>query len=101
VNYQRPDIRALAELEELVRHANEEAASWRSRSLKAESELARVKDQTGALGGPELIESRQRILTLEAENRDLRQRVEVARQKVAILVERMSFLERESVDEAS
>ena len=101
VNYQRPDISAFAELEQLVRHVSEEASSWRRRSLKAEDELARVKDQSGALGGPELIESRQRILTLEAENRDLRQRVEAARQKVAILIERMAFLERETVDEAS
>ena len=71
------------------------------RSLKAEAELGRAKDESGALGGPELIESRQRILTLEAENSDLRRRVEAARQKVAILVERMAFLERETVDEAS
>jgi predicted nucleic acid-binding Zn-ribbon protein len=101
VSYQRPDIPALAELEELVRHANEEASSWRSRSLKAEGELARLKDESGALGGPELIESRQRQITLETENRDLRQRVEGARHKIAILVERMAFLERETIDEAS
>ncbi len=101
MNYQRPDIPALADLEKLVRHANEEASSWRSRSLKAEGDLARMKDESGALGGPELIESRQRLVSLEAENRDLRQRVEAARQKIAILVERMAFLERETIDEAS
>jgi hypothetical protein len=101
VNYQRPDIPALADLEKLVRHANEEASSWRSRSLKAEGDLARMKDESGALGGPELIESRQRLISLETENRNLRHRVEVARQKVAILVERMAFLERETIDEAS
>ena len=101
MNYQRPDIPALADLEKLVRHANEEASSWRNRSLKAEGELARLKDESGALGGPELIESRQRLVSLENENRDLRQRIEVARQKIAILVERMAFLERETIDEAS
>jgi len=101
MNYQRPDTPALAELEGLLRHVGEEATSWRRRSLRAEAELGRAKDESGALGGPELIESRQRILTLEAENSDLRRRVEAARQKVAILVERMAFLERETVDEAS
>jgi len=63
--------------------------------------LARIKDESGALGGPELIESRQRLVSLEAENRDLRQRVDAARQKIAILVERMAFLERETIGEAS
>ena len=101
MTYQRPDISALAELEQLVQHVREEASSWRRRSLKAEGELAKAKDQSGALGGPELIESRQRIVMLETENRDLRQRVDAARQKVAILIERMAFLERDSVDEAS
>lgn len=101
MNYQRPDIPALAELEALVRHAGEEASSWRRRSLKAEAELARAKDESGALGGPELMESRRRVLALETENQDLRRRVEAARQKVAILVERLTFLERETVDEAS
>ena len=101
VNYQRADIPALAELEQLVQHVGEEASSWRRRSLKAEAELGLARDESGALGGPELIESRQRILGLEAENRDLRRRVEGARQKVAILLERLAFLERETVDEAS
>lgn len=101
VTYQRPDIPALAELEQLVRHVGEEASSWRRRTLNAEAELARGRDESGALGGPELIESRQRILGLEAENRDLRQRVDAARQKVAILIERLAFLERDTVDEAS
>lgn len=101
MSYERPDIPALAELEKLVQHVGEEASSWRRRSLKAESDLARYKDQSGALGGPELIESRQRIIALERENEDLRKRVETARHKVAILVERLAFLERETVDEAS
>lgn len=101
MNYRRPDIPALGELEQLVRHVGEEASSWRRRSLKAEAELGRARDESGALGGPELIEARQRILGLEAENQDLRRRLEVARHKVAILIERLAFLERETVDEAS
>ena len=101
MTYQRPDSAALAELEELVRHMSAEASSWRRRSLKAESELARVKDESGALGGPELLESRKRIIQLEEENRDLRARVNGARQKVGALVERLAFLERETANEAS
>lgn len=98
MTYQRPDEPALAELEELVRHLGEEASTWRRRTLKAESELAKVKDQSGALGGPELLESRQRVLNLEAENKALHERVDAARKKVSALARKLAFLERETVD---
>ena len=101
MNYQRPDLPALAELEELLRHVGEEASTWRRRSLKAEAQLARAKDQSGALGGPELLESRRQIVRLERQNEDVRRRVESATQQVAVLVERLAFLERETVGEAS
>ena len=37
--YERPDLRALAELEELFQNLGAEVAAWRRRSLKAEAEL--------------------------------------------------------------
>jgi hypothetical protein len=101
VSYQRPDIAAITELEALVQHASEEAAGWRRRSLMAEAEVARLREESGALGGPELRESRQRVVALEVENEELRKRVEAVRKKIAVLVQRLAFLERETVGEAS
>ncbi len=101
LNYQRPDLAALTELEALLKHATEEAAGWRRRSLKAEAEVTQLRDEAGALGGPELREARQRVVALEVENEEMRRRVESARQKVAVLVERLAFLGRETVSEAS
>jgi len=97
VSYDRPDVGVLAELEELLRHLGSEASSWRRRSLKAESELDRLRTESGALGGPELLESRRRVVALEVENEELRRRIEASRRKVAVLVERLAFLERETV----
>ena len=101
MNYPRPDLAALTELEALLKHATDEVAGWRRRSLKAEAEVAQLREESGALGGPELRETRQRVVALEVENEELRRRVEAARQKVAVLVQRLTFLERETVGEAS
>jgi len=101
VTYKRPDKAALAELEGLLEHASQEVAGWRRRSLKAEAEVVQLREESGALGGPELRESRQRVVALEVENEELRRRVEAAREKVAVLVQRLSFLERETVGEPS
>lgn len=101
MNYQRPDLAALTELEALLKHATDEAVGWRRRSLKAEAEVAQLREESGALGGPELGETRQRVVALEVENEELRRRVEAARQKVVVLVQRLTFLERETVGEAS
>jgi hypothetical protein len=40
-SYERPDHRALADLEHLVHQASEELAAWRRRTLRAEAELVR------------------------------------------------------------
>jgi len=101
MTYHRPDRPALDELEALVRNLGEEASAWRRRTLKAEAQLNKLKDEAGALGGPELMESRQRIVVLERENEDLRRRVETAASKVGALAKRLAFLEREAVSEAS
>jgi hypothetical protein len=101
MTYQRPDHPALAELEALVRNLGEEASVWRHRTLKAEAALAKLRDETGALGGPELMESRQQVVQLERENEDLRRRVATAASKVSILAKRLAFLERDAVSEAS
>lgn len=92
--YERPDVRALDDLEQLLHHLAEEVAGWRRRTLKAEAELQELRALGGGGGGPELGQARQRIIELETENGMLRQRVDGARERVKSLSGRLSFLEQ-------
>jgi len=92
-SYDRPDQAALARLEPLVHALAEELTAWRKRCQRAEAELADLKARGGTLAGPELIQVRQRIVDLERENQDLRQRVVVARDQLGSLSARLVFLE--------
>ena len=69
--YERPDQKAMSDLEQLVRHLAEELAGWRRRTLKAEGELQEIRANGGVLAGPELNQSRQRVIELEMENQAL------------------------------
>lgn len=92
--YERPDRKALEEVEELFRHLGAEVAGWRRRSLKAESELQEIRARGGVYEGPELAGARQRVLQLEAENQALRERIEAAKERVRALAARLAFLEQ-------
>jgi predicted nucleic acid-binding Zn-ribbon protein len=92
--YERPDLKALTELELLLRHATEELASWRRRTLRAEAELSEARASGGVVAGPELKGARQRINELESENQALRQRIEAAKERLRVLSARLSFLEQ-------
>ena len=92
--YERPDVRALDELEQLIGHLLEELAGWRRRSLRAEADLQDLRAHSGPSAGPELAQARQRVIDLETENQALRQRVDTARERVRALVGRLSFLEQ-------
>ncbi|MGE5230261.1 MAG: hypothetical protein ACM3NS_00870 [Deltaproteobacteria bacterium] len=92
--YERPDLRALAELEELFQNLGAEVATWRRRSLKAEAELHDIRAKGGVYEGPELSVSRQRVVELEAENQALRERIEAAKERVRSLAARLAFLEQ-------
>jgi len=89
---ERADAVALDVLELVVRELGEELAGWRTRALKAEGELktrgAPRAAPDGEVGGSSL--------ELEAENRALQQRIDVARTRVAELVSRLSFLEEQA-----
>lgn len=91
-NYERPDLAVLAELEQLLKHLGDEVAGWRRRTLKAESELQEARSRGGVLAGPELLQSRQRVIELEVENQVLRQRIESARERLHSLSSRLAFL---------
>ena len=99
--YERPDARAVQELGELLQHLGEELAAWRRRSLKAEAELGEARAKGGVVAGPELLQSRQRVIDLELENQALRERVDAARDKLRILANRLSFLEQDADEGAA
>lgn len=93
--YERPDQNALADLDQLFHHVAEELAGWRRRTLKAEAELQEARADGGVLAGPELKQSRQRVIELEMENQALRQRIEGAKERLRALASRLSFLEQQ------
>lgn len=82
---ERPDLDALRELEEVVRHFEAELASWRRRALSAEAKLT---DVSGGEAGASL--SR-----LEDENRAMAQRLQAARGRLGELLDRLRFLEQQ------
>ncbi len=92
--YERPDLRALAELEELFQNLGNEVAGWRRRSLKAEAELQDIRAKGGVYEGPELSGTRHRVIELETENQALRERIEAAKERVRSLAARLAFLEQ-------
>lgn len=93
-HYERPDQKALADLDQLLHHVAEELAGWRRRTLKAEAELQEARSNGGALAGPELKQSRLRVLELETENQALRQRIDAAKERLRALAGRLTFLEQ-------
>jgi chromosome segregation ATPase len=99
--YERPDFRALDELEQLLRHVGDELAAWRRRSLKAEAELQEFKSKGSGPAGPELLQARQRVIEVEMENQQLRQRIEAARERVATIESRLTFLSQDREDGAA
>jgi FtsZ-binding cell division protein ZapB len=92
--YERPDQKALADLEQVVHNLAEELAGWRRRTLKAEAELQEARAHGGVLAGPELTQCRQRVIDLETENLALRQRIDATKERLGALAGRLSFLEQ-------
>ena len=93
----RPEIGAFRELDALVRHLGEELASFRRRALQAESRLKTLDGEAeargaagggGGVAGRELIE---RVARLEAENRELSERLESASGRARHMLERVRF----------
>jgi hypothetical protein len=83
---ERPDLEALRELDEVLRHLEAELASWRRRALSAE---ARATD--AGPGG----EAPPRAKELEDDNHALQQRLATAKDRVGELLGRLRFLEQQ------
>lgn len=82
---ERPDLEALRELEEVLRHFEHELATWRRRALTAETRLA----ETEGADAPA------RTRELESLNETLSQRLDAARGHLGDLLERLRFLEQQ------
>ena len=85
---ERPDLEALRELEEVLRHFEHELAGWRRRALSAETHLA----ESGAAPGGAVAT---RMQQLEDENSTLDQRLLAAKGHLGDLLERLRFLEQQ------
>jgi uncharacterized protein involved in exopolysaccharide biosynthesis len=88
-NVEKPETRALRELESVIGHIAEELAAWRRRALKAETQ------RTDLGGGHDVVGSRERILELEQANADLEERLTAARERLDHLLARLLFLEEQ------
>lgn len=96
-SYVRPDLAAFAQLDDLIRHVQDELAAWRRRSLRAEAELEAVRAAGGGrANSADAQRLRERIVALEAENHGLQVRLQTARERVEALRTRLDFLESHS-----
>jgi predicted RNase H-like nuclease (RuvC/YqgF family) len=89
-NAERVDFQALAQLEAAIEQVTEELATWRRRAHKAES------DRVDLSGDGDIVDARARIVDLEGENKDLRNRVQQTRRRVTELLTRLRFLEEQT-----
>ena len=88
---ERSEVVAFRELTTLVRHLGDELASFRKRALSAE---ARVKSMDAA-GSVDTAGLAERVASLEAENQDLRNRLDAARGRARHMLERVRFLRQQ------
>lgn len=95
---ERPELAAFAELETLVRRLSEELAGFRRRALTAEARLRDIDESAG--GAPtasaELAALRERVAELDAENAQLRGRVEAASVRTRQMLDRVHFLRQQA-----
>jgi predicted nuclease with TOPRIM domain len=88
-NEERPEFQALEELREVLTALSTELASWRRRALTAEAE------QTQLQLDADVVASRERLVGLQSENAELKQRLEAAHNRVSELISRLRFLEEQ------
>lgn len=82
------DLAAFEELEQLVRALGEELARFRKRALQAEAKIKKYESS----GDSADLFSGERIAELDAENRELRARLDHAAERTKAVLERVRFL---------
>lgn len=90
---ERPDIAALRELESLVRNLGDELASMRRRALLAEARLKEL--EAAGADGPVKPKLAERIGALERENAQLRDRLDKAKERSKVMLDRVHFLRQQ------
>ena len=91
-NSERPELRALRELQALVRHLADELAGFRRRALLAEARVRELEDVSGDAGQPGM---RARVSQLEQENAVLRSHLELATSRTQTMLDRVRFLRQQ------
>jgi len=87
---ERPDVAALQELEQVIHSLGDEMAAWRRRAHEAEARLKEV-----APGALKHLGTGPGIDALEAENKDLRHRLDAAKKRTKQLLEQVRFLRQQ------
>ena len=90
----QPDLDAFRELEALVRNLGDELAAMRRRALLAEAKLKEVESADG--GAPVQPRLAERIAKLERENEHLRTRLDQARERSKVMLDRVHFLRQQA-----
>lgn len=90
---ERPELSTFHDLEGLVHHLVEELAAFRRRALRAEARLRELETPAGEQGDATAGE---RIADLERENESLRARVDGARTRTRLILDRVHFLRQQT-----
>jgi hypothetical protein len=88
---ERPDLVAFQELEHLILSLADEMAGWRRRAQEAEARLKAT---------PPVPAGRVNAASLEKENRELRERLDAAKERTKQLLEKLRFLRQQQEAEA-
>ena len=91
---ERPEVAAFSELDALVRKAGDELASMRRRALLSEARLKEL-DSVGR-GGPVQPKLAERIARLERENAKLHDRLDKAKERSKLMLDRVHFLRQQA-----
>ncbi|MDE3151939.1 MAG: hypothetical protein KGL93_06785 [Gemmatimonadota bacterium] len=88
------DAAAFAELEVLVRNLGDELTAMRRRALMAEARLKEL--ESAESGGPVQPRLAERIARLERENEALRDKLDRARERSKVMLDRVHFLRQQA-----
>lgn len=91
-----PDRSAFRELHTLVQHLTDELASFRRRAISAEARLRELESAAQGADGSTAGALQQRLRQLEAENGELRKRLESGAERVRQMQERVRFLRQQA-----
>ena len=90
---EQSELRAVHELETLVHRMADELAAFRRRALVAE---ARLKELESTEGGAATIETAAQVSRLEAENDQLRAKLETTTSRARQMLDRVRFLRQQA-----